>query len=64
MLSFEECKRDNLCVDCDDEKCLHAGKAMSDCPKYTCDNKIMHDCTNCEFLKDFTQKYKEHMKQN
>lgn len=54
MSELKECKRDNLCVDCDNKDCHHAGDAMADCPKYNCDNPGgMHKCDACEFLKEF-----------
>lgn len=54
MLEMKECKRDNLCVDCDDERCLHAGQAIADCPKYHCDNPNgIQECDKCDFLKEF-----------
>ena len=51
MLMIKECKRDNLCVDCDDPECLHAGEIGADCPKWHCDNDQRHDCENCTFIK-------------
>lgn len=54
MLEMKECKRDNLCVDCDDKNCLHAGQAIADCPKYHCDNPNgIQECEKCDFLKEF-----------
>lgn len=53
MLKMSECKRTNRCVDCDDEKCIHAGKIMADCPKHHCDND--EDCENCDFIKKFLE---------
>ena len=51
MLMVKECKRDNLCVDCDDSECLHAGEIGADCPKWHCDNDKPLDCENCTFIK-------------
>lgn len=50
---FKECKRNNLCVDCDDKKCIFAGQLISDCPMYVCDRKgkQFENCETCELLK-------------
>ena len=54
MMTLKECDRDNLCVDCDNKSCHHAGDAMADCPKYNCDNPNgAHKCDDCDFLKEF-----------
>ena len=34
---INECKRNNLCVDCDNTRCIFQGKKASDCPKWKCD---------------------------
>jgi len=44
MIEFSECKRKNLCVDCDNAKCLNHGRIMADCPKYECDNEDLYEC--------------------
>ena len=62
MSRLLDCKRDNLCVDCDKEDCLHHGKIMPDCPKYDCDNEPLYDCENCEFIKQYQQDYREKQK--
>ena len=48
-----ECHRKNRCVDCDDEKCWHAGELIADCPFWKCKRKgdLFEDCESCEFLK-------------
>ena len=50
---LKECKRHNLCIDCDEKECLLAGKLISDCPMYTCNRKgkQYEDCESCELLK-------------
>lgn len=54
MLEMRTCDKQCLCVDCDNKECLHAGKAMADCPKYHCDNSNgIDECDNCDFLKQF-----------
>ena len=65
MVSMSECKRDNLCVDCDDNKCWLAGKILSDCPKYHCDRPKDHieDCSTCDFIKEFQKNQREYYKQ-
>ncbi len=47
------CTRQNLCVDCDEKRCIHAGKIISDCPMYKCDRpgEDFEDCETCEFIK-------------
>lgn len=51
MLKIRLCTRDNLCVDCDNEKCIGAGQIESDCPKWICTEA--GDCENCTFIKDY-----------
>lgn len=55
MVELRECTRDCFCKDCDDEECLHAGKAEADCPRYHClcqtNSKEHLDCENCLWLK-------------
>lgn len=55
MLKLTECTRKNLCIDCDDARCMHKGQLIADCPKYHCDRKgeAFEDCESCEFLKWF-----------
>ena len=52
--TLRECHRNNMCVDCDDTSCLHAGQAIADCPFYMCNREPDHfeDCETCEFIKD------------
>lgn len=57
MISLSKCTRDNLCVDCDDPNCSHAGSIEADCPKFRCDNN--HDCENCTFIKRFQKTMRE-----
>lgn len=50
------CLRDNLCYDCEDKRCFHAGDKGADCPKYTCDNPNgIDECDNCEFIDNFIE---------
>ena len=51
---FSECTRDNLCVDCDDKECTHAGNIEADCPKWKCDNET-GDCNNCAFIRQYQE---------
>lgn len=54
MLQIDECERENLCVDCNNNECLHAGQIIADCPKYHCDNpKGIHECEKCDFIKEY-----------
>lgn len=55
MLQMTECIRKNLCIDCDDARCIHKGQLIADCPKYRCDRKgeLFEDCESCAFLKQF-----------
>ena len=55
MIKLIECTRYNLCVDCDNLACHHCGDIGADCPKYQCDNDIINDCENCEFIKQYQQ---------
>ena len=52
--TLSECTRNNLCVDCDDERCWFRGKWEADCPKYHCDNATC-DCSRCPFLKRYVK---------
>jgi hypothetical protein len=53
-MTLHECNRNNLCVDCDDERCWRRGDKGADCPKYTCDNPNgMMECENCCFIDEF-----------
>lgn len=54
MLNLSVCNRDNLCVDCDDKECHHAGDIGADCPKWKCDHPF-GDCENCAFIKKFVE---------
>ena len=57
MLKLSECNRQNLCVDCDNTKCLHHGKMIADCPRYRCDRpkEFQYDCEHCEFIDGFIE---------
>jgi len=54
---IKECKRDNLCVDCDDKACFFAGDSIADCPLYICNRKgeKYEDCESCELLKQIRE---------
>lgn len=64
MVKLKECKRQNLCVDCNDTSCSHHGQHEADCPKYKCDNPIAHDCEHCEFLKQYTTEMRKNYAKN
>lgn len=51
MINTSLCERDNLCVDCDDKECIHAGNIEADCPLYHCNND--HHCDSCELMMQF-----------
>ena len=53
MIELNECTRDNLCVDCDNEKCLAHGDIGADCPKWKCDRD--NDCEHCEWIKAYVK---------
>jgi len=50
---LKECKRNNLCYECDNKKCWHAGELIADCPLWKCNRKddLFEDCESCELLK-------------
>ena len=52
-MEINECTRDNLCVDCDDDRCIFQAKKESDCPKWRCDMPKGIDCEHCEFIDEF-----------
>lgn len=56
-MRIKECKRDNLCVDCDDKGCWFAGYAIADCPLYRCnrEGEQYEDCESCELLKQIRE---------
>ena len=58
MLKFKECERDNLCVDCDDPDCLHAGDIGADCPKWVCD--MPNECEQCLWIREYVAKVREY----
>lgn len=54
------CNRANvLCCDCPDTSCTHAGDKGADCPKYTCDNPIPHDCAHCAYIDGYIRIIRE-----
>lgn len=54
-MKMRVCKRDNLCYKCDDDKCLHHGSKVADCPKYKCDRKLhlREKCYSCYFWRKY-----------
>lgn len=59
MPQLGECHRNNLCIDCDDPKCLFAGSEVADCPRWpSCDLLKYHgiDCYKCGWLKRYIEK--------
>lgn len=62
MLKMSECKRNNLCIDCDNTQCMLAGKIISDCPKYNCDNN--NQCETCNFIKEFQKEERKRYEKN
>lgn len=52
-VQIRECHRKNLCIDCDDTRCWHAGELIADCPMYKCNREgdLFEDCESCELLK-------------
>ncbi len=61
-LKVDECTRNNLCVDCDDQSCIRHGDPIQDCPKYFCDRPepLKYDCDNCSFLKEYQKEMRKH----
>lgn len=57
------CKRDNLCVECDDLNCLRAGDPGQDCPRYHCiystEDPSFLECEKCLWLKGYIQELKK-----
>ena len=60
-LKIDECTRNNLCVDCDDESCFRHGDPIQDCPKYHCDrpDPLKQECETCEFLKEYQKEMRK-----
>lgn len=56
---LKRCNRDNLCVDCDNEKCVHHGRIIADCPQYDCANEPLYDCEHCDFIKKWLREYRK-----
>lgn len=50
---FTICHRNNLCVDCDDLHCVHAGDIGADCPKWRCD--MEYDCDDCPWIREYVK---------
>lgn len=50
-ITMSICKRDNLCQDCDDPKCWHAGDPVADCLFYHClhTGDYVEQCDQCLF---------------
>ena len=61
MFTLKPCYRKNLCVDCDDPNCAHAGNIEADCPKWKCGSE---DCENCEFIKEFQKDMRKGFNEN
>lgn len=57
MFTLKECKRRNLCINCDNTSCYHAGQLIADCPKYACDRNgvLFENCETCAFLKRYQE---------
>ena len=60
-MTITECKRDNLCIDCDNHKCIHAGQIIADCPMWHCDREgdAFEDCESCEVLKQIWKEFRQ-----
>lgn len=59
-MTIEECTRQNTCYDCDNDKCVFAGKKEADCPKYRCDRPVIfQDCDKCGFVDKFIEDMRE-----
>lgn len=59
MYDIDTCPRNNLCVDCNNMDCLHCGKLHSDCPKFFCDNDMLHDCEHCDFIQKYIAEHRK-----
>lgn len=63
-----ECKRMNLCVDCDDKECWHSGDKVADCPIWTpgrapeCKNAT--SCDDCQWLEWYIGEERHQMNKN
>lgn len=63
MIVLKECHRKNLCVDCDDHNCAHAGDIGADCPKWTCDMaEYAYDCSECGWIKRYVDEARKEMR--
>lgn len=62
---LEECTRNNLCVDCNNDKCSSKGNLRADCPKYHCDRGELgfEHCESCAFMKQYALSQREYYKQ-
>ena len=57
MVTLRECNKTNLCIDCDDKECFHAGDPMADCPKWLCD--YAGSCETCSFIKEHQEQMRQ-----
>ena len=55
MITITECHRNNLCVDCDDPHCGHAGDIGADCPKWRCDMPE-YECEDCPWIREYVKR--------
>ena len=55
MITITECHRNNLCVDCDDSHCGHAGDIGADCPKWKCDMPE-YECEDCPWIREYVKR--------
>ena len=55
MITITECHRNNLCVDCDDSRCGHAGDIGADCPKWRCDMPE-YECEDCPWIREYVKR--------
>lgn len=55
--TITECKRENLCVDCDDIKCNRCRDKVSDCPVYPVGRSKeclgSKSCEECKWIEDY-----------
>lgn len=55
------CKKNVLCVDCDDMNCIHAEKFYADCPKKNC---IADNCEDCLLIKYYQKLWRRMVKED
>lgn len=58
MLRLKPCNRKNLCIDCDNTNCLHAGDYGADCPFWICQVPGTK-CSRCKLRKQIIKQLKE-----